>query len=442
MFIAFPLAMPSSRRRRWVLLLWAVVLGSSARAQPALTLDDALRAAQARSHQLPAQDAAARAAREMAVAAGQRADPMLTVGVSNLPIDGPDRFSVSRDFMTMRSIGLMQELTRADKRLARATRFEREAEAAEAGRALSLAELQRETARAWLDVHFQQQLRDLLVAQRAEAAQQVIAADAALRGGRGSQADVIAAHAAVAQIDERSQRAERELASARIRLARWVGDAAEQPLAPAPSTTRVRWDVQALDAQVVQQDPRIALLNRQEATAEADAEIARSNRKPDWSVEVMYSQRGSAYANMLSLNLRVPLQLNQAQRQDRELAAQLAKIDQLRAEREELTRERTAQARDWLQRWQRNRERLAGYDRALIPFAADRTQALVAAYRGGGGSLAGVLEARRMEIDVRMERVALEMETAALWAQLEYLLPAAPPAAAAVGRTAPQESVQ
>jgi outer membrane protein TolC len=440
MFIAFPLAMPSSRRRRWVLLLCAAVLVSSARAQPALTLDDALRLAQARSHQLPAQDAAARAAREMAVAAEQRADPMLTVGVTNLPIDGPARFSVARDFMTMRSIGLMQELTRADKRVARATRFEREAEAAEAGRALALADLQRDTARAWLDVHYQQQLRELLLAQRAEAAQQVIAADAALRGGRGSQADVIAAHAAVAQIDERSQRAEGELAGARIRLARWVGDAAQQPLAPAPSTARVRWDVQALDAQVVQQDPRIALVNRQEATAEADAEIARSNRKPDWSVEVMYSQRGSAFSNMLSLNLRVPLQLNQAQRQDRELAAQLAKVEQLRAEREELTRERTAQARDWLQRWQRNRERLTGYDRALIPLAADRTQALIAAYRGGGGSLAGVLEARRMEIDVRMERVALEMETAALWAQLEYLLPAAP--AAAVGRTAPQESVQ
>jgi outer membrane protein TolC len=442
MVLTFPVsAPPSSRRHRWapwLLLLFAAGAG----AQPALTLDEALRLAQARSHQLPAQDAAARAAREMAVAAEQRADPMLTVGVNNLPIDGPDRFSVARDFMTMRSVGLMQELTRADKRLARATRFEREAEAAEAGRALALTELQRDTARAWLDVHYQQQLRDLLLAQRAEAAQQVIAADAALRGGRGSQADVIAAHAAVAQIDERHHHTERELASARIRLARWVGDAAQQPLAAAPSTTRVRWDVQALDAQIVRQDPRIALLNRQEATAEADADIARSNRKPDWSVEIMYSQRGSAFSNMLSLNLRVPLQLNQAQRQDRELAAQLAKVEQLRAEREELTRERTAQARDWLQRWQRNRERLAGYDRALIPLAADRTQALIAAYRGGGGSLAGVLEARRMEIDMRIERVALEMETAALWAQLEYLLPAEPPAAATVGRTAPQESVQ
>ena len=66
----------------------------------------------------------------------------------------------------------------------------------------------------------------------------------------------------------------------------------------------------------------------------------------------------------------------------------------------------------------------------LIPLAAERTRAALAAYRGGGGTLAAVLEARRMEIDTRMERLRLEMETAALWAQLEYLIPAEHDAAA------------
>ena len=46
-----------------------------------LTVDDALRLAQERSRQLPAQDAAAAAARDMAVAAGQRPDPVLKTGL-------------------------------------------------------------------------------------------------------------------------------------------------------------------------------------------------------------------------------------------------------------------------------------------------------------------------------------------------------------------------
>ena len=67
----------------------------------------------------------------------------MTAGINNLPINGPDSFSLTRDFMTMRSIGVMQQFTRGDKREARAARFDREAEAAQAGRTSALANLQR-----------------------------------------------------------------------------------------------------------------------------------------------------------------------------------------------------------------------------------------------------------------------------------------------------------
>src|SRR5690349_4386152 len=62
-----------------------------------LTLAEALRLAQERSQQLPAQAAAATASRQMAVAAGQRPDPTLKAGINNVPVDGPDRLSLTRD---------------------------------------------------------------------------------------------------------------------------------------------------------------------------------------------------------------------------------------------------------------------------------------------------------------------------------------------------------
>jgi hypothetical protein len=104
----------------------------------------------------------------------------------------------------------------------------------------------------------------------------------------------------------------------------------------------------------------------------------------------------------------------------------------MRAQREEATREHVAETLAWLQEWQGNRDRLAHYDSALIPLAADRTRAALAAYRGASGALGAVLEARRIEIDTRMDRLRLEMETAGLWARLEYLIPAEYPAAAQV----------
>jgi outer membrane protein TolC len=388
-----------------------------------LSLDEALRLAGQRSRQLPAQQAAAAAAREMAVAAGQRPDPVLKAGINNLAVNGPDRFSLTSDFMTMRSLGLMQEWTRGEKLRARSARFEREAEAAEASRLLALANLQRDTAIAWLDLYYQQRMREVLTRQRDEAVLQVQGAEAAYRGGRGAQADVFASRSAVAQIDDRLAAAERDVATARTMLARWIGAAPHDALTAPPALDAVRLRDETLDTDIAHH-PQIAVMLKQEAAAQAEADAARANKRPDVSVELMYSQRGPAYSNMVSLNVSVPLQWDQKNRQDRELAAKLAAVDQMQLQREEETRMHVAEARSMLQQWRSARDRLRRYDGELLPLAADRTRAALAGYRGGSGPLSAVLEARRAEIDTRMERLRLEMDAGRLWAQLNYLIPA------------------
>ena len=388
-----------------------------------LTLDEALRLAQERSRQLPAQDASAQASRQMAIAAGQRPDPILKAGINNLPINGSDRFSFTNDFMTMRSLGVSQEFTRDGKLKARAARFEREAEVAEAGRQLALANLHRDTAMAWLDRYFQERMREVLITQRDEAKLQIEAADAAYRGARGSQADVFAARSAVAQIEDRIAQTERQVTTANTLLARWVGSAAAATLAAPPTLDVVRLRPEELETELARH-PQIAVMFKQEAVAQAEAEVARSAKQTDVSVELMYSQRGPAYSNMVSVNVSIPLQWDQKNRQDRELDAKLAIVEQMRAQREEETRMHAAEALAMLQEWRDDRERLIRYDASLLPLATERTRAAIAGYRGGTGPLASVLEARRGEIDTRMERLRLEMEAARLWAQLNYLVPA------------------
>ena len=127
---------------------------------------------------------------------------------------------------------------------------------------------------------------------------------------------------------------------------------------------------------------------------------------------------------MVSVNVSIPLQWDQKNRQDRELAAKLATVEQMRAQREEETRMHAAEALAMLQEWRSDRERLIRYDTSLLPLAAERTRAAIAGYRGGASPLTAVLEARRSEIDTRMERLRLEMDAARLWAQLNYLVPA------------------
>lgn len=142
-----------------------------------LTLSQAQQLAVARSHQLIAQDLAVTASREMAIAAGQLPDPVLKAGIDNLPINGPDRGSLTSDFMTMHRIGVMQELTRSDKRQLRAQRYDRAADKSLAEKSNLITSIQRDTAIAWLDQYYAERMAVVVAEQTAQAKLEIDAAE-------------------------------------------------------------------------------------------------------------------------------------------------------------------------------------------------------------------------------------------------------------------------
>lgn len=406
---------------RTLVLAGGICIALPAFAQP-LTLGEAQRRAIERSRLLFAQDSAVAASREMSVAAGQLPDPALKLGLDNLPINGPDQFSVTRDFMTMRRIGVMQEFTREEKRQLRAERFEREADKSLAEKAATVAMIQRDTALAWLDRYYAETTAAVIAEQAGEVKLEIEAAEGAYRGGRGNQADVFAAHSALAALEDRASEFNRRIRNAKIGLARWVGDGADAPLAGRPAIDSVRLDTRALETQLAH-DPQIAVFSKQEEIALTEVNLARANKKSDWSLEVAYQQRGPSFSNMVSIGVSIPLQWDQSNRQDRELASKFAMAEQAKAQREEALRARVGEVQAMAAEWENGRERLARYARELIPLAKERTQAALTAYLGGKANLTDLLLARRNEIDVRLQAVQLEMETARLWAQFNFLFP-------------------
>lgn len=99
--------------------LFALLAFASAAAhaqQAPLTLDAALQSATDRSAAMQAAQSSVRASSEAVISAGQLPDPMLKAGVDNLPVNGPQRFTIGQDFMTMRRIGIEQEWVSPEKR--------------------------------------------------------------------------------------------------------------------------------------------------------------------------------------------------------------------------------------------------------------------------------------------------------------------------------------
>lgn len=387
-----------------------------------LSLAEAQRRAVERSQLVVAQDAVVAASREMAVAAGRLPDPVLKAGIDNLPVDGPDQFNVTRDFMTMRRIGVMQELTRREKLDLRAERFDREAEKGAAEKQAAIASIQRSTALAWLDRYYAEAMLSVIDEQAAQARAEIVAAEGAYRGGRGSQAEVIAAHGTLAALEDRASEFRRRVLTAKTSLARWIGQGAEAPLAAPPPMDGVPLDPAMLERDL-SHHPEIQVLAKQEEVAAAEARLAQASRTPDWSIEVAYQQRGPSFPNMVSVGVSVPLPWDRGNRQDRETAAKLALAEQARAQREETLRAHVAEVRVMIAEWQNGRERLERYGRDLVPLARERARAALAAYQGGRTSLAELLAARRNETEVRTQALQLEMETARVWAQLSFLVP-------------------
>ncbi|CAN5399441.1 TolC family protein [soil metagenome] len=387
-----------------------------------LSLSDAQRRAVQRSHLLVAQDAGITASREMAVAAGQLPDPVLKFGIDNLPIEGSDGFSLTRESMTMRRIGLMQEVTRADKREFKSERYRREADKADAERNQSLAAIERDTALAWLDRYHNEAMSTAIAEQAQQAKLEIDAAESAYRSGRVSQSDLIAARTALALVEDRASEIARRLRTAKTVLMRWVGDAASSPLSSPPDTGVLGLHAKAVEDHV-KSHPEIVALSRQEAVAAIDAQLAKANKRADWTWEVAFQQRGPAFSNMISVGVSIPLQWDQKNRQDREVASKLAMIEEARARREEAQRMHVAEIRSTLDEWENGVQRRARYERELLPLAAQRTLAVVAAYRGGKATLGEVFGARRGEAEMRLQALQLDLEVARLWAQLSFIVP-------------------
>jgi outer membrane protein TolC len=415
----------SPRGGRWLALAAVLIVGSRlAYGQPAdtLSLQEAVGLASARSADAETSRAPIQAANEMAVAAGQLPDPVLKLGLDNVPLNKSDQFSLTRDSMTQRSISVMQEFTRANKRRAKADRYAAEADAAEARRNVGLADVQRNAVAAWLDRWYAEQT-DVLLGHHGhplDLARQ--AAMAAYRSGRGTRADVLAADLEVQKLHDRQDENRTAIEMATVNLERWIGPAARRPLGDRPplevpaSTQRLATD--AFDAV-----PEVAAAQRDVALAETEIRAAAQAKKPDVTVELTYSQRGSAYSNMGSLNISFPVPWDQGHRQDREVAAKLAQAQEARAKSEVLRRNTQALVATRLAELRRNLDRLKRYDETTLLLANAQADAALTAYRANAGSLSAVAEANHRAIDSVQERLALEAKTAKLWADLAFLVP-------------------
>ncbi len=385
---------------------------------PALTLDQALRLAETDAPLLDAQAAARQAARSAAIPAGELPDPKLVLGVQNLPVDSSERWTLNRDPMSMKVIGVAQQMINADKRQARTDAAMAGVEVADRQQQITWLAVRRQTALAWIDSLALEKKLALFRELYAENRLFERTVRARIAGGSGAAADAVLPQQEKALLDEQQDELEARRRTARAQLGQWIGPA------PASEPLQGDWPFWPVDPahyrHNLERHPELAIFAAQTRQAEARVREARAEKIPDWGWEVDYQHRGQAYSNMVSLKLTFDLPVFTGTRQDPKIAAGQALLAQLEAEREARTREHDALLAGDLARFDQLDQALQRVDHTLLPLARQRVQRAMADYRGGRGTLQAVVEARREQLQTRLRRIDVARQRAAASAVLYF----------------------
>ena len=355
--------------------------------------------------------------------AAQLPDPKLLLGVDNFPVGGASAYSLDQDFMTMRAVGLMQEMPNRAKRRARADRAQARLSELDASKDAALLSTLRATAIAWIERDsIEQQLRALDQLDRENQLFE-IAVRAAFAGGKGAAEDLVLPREEAARLADRRDLLEAERGKAIAALRRRIGAAADAELVGTAATFPI--DEDSLHSEL-HEHPNLRRFDAAGAMLDAEVKEAIATKRPDWSLAFKYQDRAERFGDMVSLELSIDLPLFGRHRQDPAIAAKRAERAALKAEREGLWREHVQALESELAEYQRLDQAYRRNQNQWLPLAREKESLALAAYRGGRGRLTELVAARRARFELELDGVALAGKRAAAGAALHYVSAAVP----------------
>lgn len=384
--------------RLMVLAPLLATIPGAALAEP-MSFDAALQRAARAAPSLKAGAAEVDAMRSDSVAAGRLPDPTLSAGIDNFPVSGPPAFSFTRESMTMERVGLEQAFPNPAKRRAQRARAQADIGVAEADLAVEAQNVRIETALAWVDLYYaKRRLAQLQVLDQSLGDLQATVS-ARLASGSARPSAALEPEQLRAAVNDRRSELTAEVAKARARLARFTGDQQADVSADPPvlevDRTRLITGLASL--------PRLQALDAGISVADADTDLARADKRPDWRVSTSYGRRDPAYGNMVSVGVSIDLPLFGKHRQDPKIAARASEAEQARLLRTAGEQQVVAALDADLADHVMHHQLLMNAQTVLVPLAKRRAELDRTSYAAGkldlGSALLSTLALAEAEVD-------------------------------------------
>ena len=351
-------------------------------------------------------------------------DPMVEMGVVNLPVSS---FSFSREDMTMKMLGLSQRIPYPGKRVLRREVAERDFESIGHAYAETVNRVTREAKVAYHDLALVLESTRLIEQNREIVQQLMKVADTRYSVGQGSQLDVLRAQTQLSRMSEELIKLGRERPNAEAELMHAIGRPTGELAAPASLELReLPLSVEALDELASTSRPRLLALQSIVARSSRALELAAKDRYPDFDVRVSYGQRenmpdGARRSDMVTFTVAMNLPVWRDTKIRPRIAEAAAMHEQASSMFEGQRHEITMRLRQQVAAAEQNLRAARLYRNEILPQARLTAEATVAAYQVGRGEFALLLENQMSIFSYRVaEATAIANYNKAI-AEIEFL---------------------
>lgn len=391
-----------------------------------MTLASLLREVRARNPEIAAARQELEAAQQRIAPARAFEDPMLEVGVTNLPIES---LSFRREDMTMKMLGLAQRLPFPGKRELRAAIASTEAESMAFGYEETINRVLRDARLMYVELALVRQSRDIVVRNRAAVEQFLRVAEARYAVGQGAQPDVLKAQTQLTRMTDELLRIDREEATVQAELHRLIDEtgAAAQIVPVVLDLESREFDPTVLRETATENRPQLRGLKR--LIDRYDREVALMQREfyPDFDVRLTYGQRepapdGMRREDMVSLTVAVNLPIWRQSRLEPKVAEARAMRERTREMHRAQTAEVLAALDTQLATVEQSRRSGELIESGLLPQSRLAVESSLAAYRVGRVDFATLLDNQMIVYTYELERVRATAAQAKAHAEIDFLI--------------------
>ncbi|NMM41854.1 TolC family protein [Pseudoalteromonas arctica] len=394
-----------------------------------LSLDEALSYALDNEPWLTASKYQQAAVQAQSLAAGTLPDPVLTLGLMNLPTDG---FAFDQEGMTQLKVGVSQMFSRGDSLALKQHALAQSAQQYPWLRADRLAQVKTIVIESWLNAYRAQQSIALIEQDKALFSQLIDITESSYASsvGKTRQQDIIRAQLELTRLEDKLVMLELQFESAKKRLSQWLPiTMLTQPVSAKRYDVAPLVDFAQLEfAQLMpllMAHPAIVAIDKTVAVKQTEVEVAKQGYKPQFGVNMGYGYRddtpmGDYRADLFSVGVSVDLPLFTDNRQDQQVNAAIAMAEAVKTQKLIALQKLKGMYFKEFSQLAQLAKRDALYQTKLLPQMAEQAQATLNAYTRDDGDFSEVIRARISELNAKIDALNIEIDQQIIIARLNY----------------------